>query len=62
MEDTDPIDDILELYHYGVFVPMERLRFSLGCIFYPVVRFLVDWLMCLLGEGDDGNNTEYIGT
>jgi hypothetical protein len=51
MEDTDPIDDILECYHYGVFVPMERLRFSLGYVFYPVVRFLVDWLIVLLGKG-----------
>lgn len=44
MEDTDPIDDMLEYYHYGIFVPMEQLRFSLGYIFYPVIRFLVGLL------------------
>jgi len=42
MEETDPIDDMLELYHYGIFVPMERLLFSLGYLFYPMIKFLVD--------------------
>lgn len=50
MKDSDPVEDsdldeILEYYHYGIFVPMERLRFSLGYIFYPVIKFFVDWLL-----------------
>ena len=32
----------LEAYHYGIFVPMECLRFNLGYLFYPVVEFLVN--------------------
>lgn len=35
------LEVVLESYHYGLFVPMERLRFSLGYLFYPVVESLV---------------------
>jgi len=39
-EIIEDLFDVLGLYHYCVFVPMERLRFSLGYLFYPAVEFL----------------------
>ena len=36
------LEDAFEFYHYGLFVPMERLRFNLGYLFYPLVEFLVN--------------------
>lgn len=53
MEDTDSIDDVLEFYHYSMFVPMERLRFSLGHLFYPVIKFCIDWLENIGGSNAD---------
>jgi len=41
----DDLEIILEFYHYGLFVPMERLRYGLGYLFYPVIAFLVKLLI-----------------
>ena len=42
MEHKDELEEVLEFYHYGLFVPMERLRFSLGYLFYPIIEFLMN--------------------
>lgn len=45
----EDIEDILNFYHYGIFVPMERLRFSLGYLFYSMIKFTVGYICDLPG-------------
>jgi hypothetical protein len=42
------LEEVFEFYHYGLFVPMEHLRFNLGYLFYPVIEYLVNLIVVVV--------------